>query len=102
MKKKLIEITNEHNIVCDNPYCDYKAIHKPNVDINDYLNSYLNKPCPLCGENLLTQKDYDDSMRLLKVINWLNKWFSWVMLFIPNKKRKIVTTHVHNGINIKK
>ena len=90
---------NEHAIVCDNDNCDYKVVNKsgdPNIDISGYLN----KRCPECGKNLLTKKDYEDSLKLLKAINWLNKWFSWATLFTKEKKRKTVTAHVHNGINI--
>jgi hypothetical protein len=40
-------------IKCDN--CDYADMEVP---FSDYTN-WINKPCPKCGENLLTQQDYD-------------------------------------------
>lgn len=90
----------EHLIVCDNQACDYK-IKNETGDYNSDTSQYINMPCPLCGENLLTQKDYDDSEKLRKTINWVNKWFGW--LSILNRKKKVVskaTIHVHKGFKI--
>ena len=47
-------------IQCDNQTCDY---HDDDVKHSDY-GSWLNKPCPKCGDNLLTEVD----MHALKVI----------------------------------
>ncbi len=97
--RKLIEMSQEYLIVCDNKNCDYKVPNKTK-DPNASIKKYLNKPCPKCGENLLTEKDYKDSETLMRYINWINKWFSWITIFIPKNKEKKVTVHVHNGINI--
>ncbi len=56
--KLLIDIKQEYSIVYDNHKCDFKVINEtkdPNIDTSEYIN----KPCPKCGENLLTQKDND-------------------------------------------
>ena len=45
---------NIKGIKCDNPDCDYKDMEVP---FSDYTN-WLNKPCPKCGKNLLTEQDY--------------------------------------------
>jgi len=42
-------------IKCDDPGCNYSDM---TVSSDDYLD-WLNKPCPNCGANLLTQADYD-------------------------------------------
>lgn len=42
-------------IKCDKPGCNYADAE---VKFEDYPN-WINKPCPECGENLLTQQDYD-------------------------------------------
>lgn len=42
-------------IKCDNPTCDYT---NENVSLNEY-ETWLNKPCPCCGENLLTEEDFN-------------------------------------------
>lgn len=103
MKRKLIELKQEHLIVCDNKNYDYKVIN-PTGDPNMDAIEYLNKPCPDCGENLLTEDDYIQNLHMIKIINWMNKYFSWIMFFVP-KSKKISSTfvHLHNGeMNITK
>jgi len=56
-------------IKCDNPDCDFADM---SVKVEDYP-LWLNKPCPKCGANLLTQADYEKVQQLLEVGNWLNK-----------------------------
>lgn len=63
-----VTITDHGGIVCDNPTCDYKD---PAAGF-DTFHEYLNKPCPKCGENLLTQEDYDNAMLVYKSIQYVN------------------------------
>lgn len=56
-------------IKCDNPECCYAD---ETVKVEDYKD-WLNKPCPECGSNLLTQADYDNVQMLIKVAKLLNK-----------------------------
>lgn len=101
MKRKLIEINQQYLVVCDNSACDYK-VPNPTGDPNEDISMYLNVPCPKCSENLLTEQDYLQSMKFMKGLNFLNKWFSWIMFFVPkNAKAKESTVQFHNGINIK-
>lgn len=87
MKKRLlIEGTQEHLIVCD--HCNYK-ISNPTKDPYEDISMYLGVKCPKCGEILLTLKDYVAHVKVLNVVKWVNKWFGWVTLFIPEKKDKI-------------
>jgi hypothetical protein len=94
---KLIKIYQKDLIICDNKSCDYK-IKNETGDFNVEIKQYINMPCPKCGENLLTQQDYDMSKRVRKTINWINKWFGWLYFFINIRKSKV---HIHNGIKIK-
>jgi predicted RNA-binding Zn-ribbon protein involved in translation (DUF1610 family) len=48
---------------CDAPDCDYTD---NTIDPDNY-ESYLNQPCPKCGEPLLTQQDLDTLYRLLEM-----------------------------------
>lgn len=50
--ENVIEITG---IKCDNAQCDYRD---DSVKFDEYPQ-WVNKPCPECGENLLTQENYD-------------------------------------------
>lgn len=49
-----------HGLKCDNPNCDWSDMSVP---FSDYESS-INKPCPKCGENLLTQEDYDQVIQI--------------------------------------
>lgn len=46
---------NIYGLKCDNASCDYEDMSVPR---EDYEQS-IGKPCPKCGESLLTQEDYD-------------------------------------------
>jgi hypothetical protein len=77
-------------IQCDNPECDYLDL---NVSVTDYHN-WLNKPCPKCGENLLTQEDYDKVQAMLAIVNLVNQ------MDIPDDGEDIGVTmevDVHNN-----
>ena len=47
-------------LVCDNPNCDYE---NPEVAFEDFKD-WVDRPCPKCGENLLTEEDYHISQAL--------------------------------------
>lgn len=101
MKRKLIEAIQKDLIVCDNNSCDFKIVPTTG-DINEDISMYLNVECPKCGENLLTEEDYINSLKLTKAVNWINKWFSWLTFFIPSKKESTYQVITHNKISIKK
>ena len=70
--KKFNENNVELNISglkCDNPNCDY---NDPSVPFSDYEKS-VNKPCPKCGDNLLTQDDYNQTLQMVQAVELLNK-----------------------------
>lgn len=101
MKRKFIEVKDSGLIVCDNPKCKYE------LDIKGWpLEYFIDEPCPLCDENLLAKEDYLLHERMMKIINWLNKWFSWTMYFVPKKRwennRDTVSAHFHDGVKIRK
>ena len=76
--RKLIELgKQQYIVVCDNKTCDYK-VENPTKDPRHSSAQYVNKPCPKCGENLLTQQDLDAFLRLLRVVDFVNKWFGWL------------------------
>ena len=55
-------------IRCDNKTCDYL-----DEDVTlDQFPEYINKPCPKCGENLLTQEDYDNTVAMLDLVKTLD------------------------------
>lgn len=64
---ELVAVIVTH-IKCDAEECDYLT-----EDVsNETLHEYHNKPCPLCGENLLTDKDlaaFNSHILLEKALN---------------------------------
>ena len=53
-------------IKCD--HCDYKD---DDVNVDDYAE-YVNKPCPECGANLLTEADYETVLMMIATVENLN------------------------------
>lgn len=94
--KQLIELSQEYLIECDNPKCGYK-IHNESGDPYEDTSFFINMPCPLCGENLLTEKDHKDGEKFLKAIKFLNKWFSWLTIFWSFRKTETSSVKIHNG-----
>lgn len=71
-------------IKCDNPECDYI---NPDVKFEDY-KQWLNKPCPKCGCNLLTETDYMNVKLLAKIVGVINK------VIPPTKNEDIIKVNV--------
>lgn len=76
------------SLKCDN--CDYSE------NVEKITENYINKPCPKCGENLLTQDDYDNQSFIMAMMKFVNK------LHIPNKNNNPVkaTITTHKNIEI--
>ena len=100
MKSKLIKLECKNLIECDNPNCDY-VIPNPTKDPNAEIIQFINVPCPQCGVNLLTQKDYLFNLETMKKVNWVNKWFGWLGSKPSDKDKTILTIKQHNRIKIK-
>jgi len=94
--RQLIEVSQEHAIVCDT--CDF-TIQGTSDDIDKDIKQYINRECPKCGDNLLTKEDYELHIKLRNFVIFVNKWFSWVTVFIkePDKPQQI-EVHYHNGV----
>lgn len=69
---EFIEIT-QFGLICDNKNCDY--VDKT-VSHTDNLELFINKPCPKCGENLLTLEDYKLGIKTRELIDFINKNYS--------------------------
>lgn len=59
---------NIGGIKCDTHDCDYRD---DSIKVEDYAD-WLNKPCPKCGGNLLTQEDYDNVQTMMNLVNLMN------------------------------
>lgn len=69
---------NVYGLQCDNPSCDYEDMSVP---FSDYEKS-IGKACPKCGENLLTQEDYDKVIQMIDAAEIMN-------MFSPEELQKI-------------
>lgn len=65
--KDAIEM-NIGGLQCDNPKCNYNNM---DIKVEDY-EQWLNKPCPKCGDNLLTEEDYRNTLFLIKMVEVAN------------------------------
>lgn len=79
-----------HGIQCDNPNCDFKD---KTVKYEDYPK-WVNKPCPKCGCNLLTEKDYNICKAIVSITKLFNK-----LPHVKGKRKKIRIKTNGNGIN---
>ena len=105
--RKLIDLqtTNEAAITCDNKDCNFEI---PASTIKDYnpqnpINSiipFINVACPKCGENLLTEHDFNLALRFYVTVRWLNRWFSWLTIFFKEKGSVEKRVSFHKEIKI--
>ena len=56
-------------IKCDNPSCDFAD---ESIKVEDY-HLWLNKECPKCASNLLTQADYEQVKYQLQMAETINQ-----------------------------
>lgn len=75
-----VDMNPQCGIGCDNKFCDYVDA---SVKVNE-LKDWLNKPCPKCGSNLLTEKDYAQSQLMLKAMKLAQK-------MTPEQQQKIMS-----------
>lgn len=75
----VINITKIGGIKCDNPNCNYADASVP---VSNYPK-WINKPCPVCGSNLLTEDDYTAFMKMYKGIQGLNR----ILGMLPGAKK---------------
>ena len=77
---KYVEV-NVKTMKCDAPTCDYIT-----SDVsNDTIGDYLHKPCPLCGESLLTDEDYEKFKSYIKLQDNFNKVAGKIMDEVMDK-----------------
>lgn len=90
-----LEITG---IKCDTKHCNYRD---DSVQFVDYPK-WIDRPCPVCSGNLLTQKDYKSCLNTLKIVRvitvlrWVNPFFylKSAYLLLTGKKGKTYSHQV--------
>lgn len=85
---------NIKGIKCDNPKCDFID---ENAKVEEYSN-WLNRPCPKCGANLLTEADYNNTRLIIESVRTINKAFLGVDLANQDEfTEKIIIRAKMNG-----
>lgn len=79
-------------IKCDNLACDYQD---PSAKLDDY-EVWLNRPCPKCGHNLLTEKDLKSVLAIKANIEWLNA----LKLPVRDDAKRVKVKVKHDGSGI--
>jgi phage FluMu protein Com len=74
-----LKILTVKGIKCD--HCDWRNLTVERADYKDWLN----RPCPKCGANLLTQADYDAVCDLEKIA--ANPLIKLIALFARDKRK---------------
>ena len=71
-------------IKCDAEGCGWR---EDNVNL-DTLEEWRNKPCPKCGSNLLTDKDWQTVILLNKILgSWPVRFLNWFVGLFGVKER---------------
>lgn len=65
--KNKVEITHG-GLICDNPECNWED---KTIPLNEY-ETYIDCPCPDCGDNILTQHDYNNILMLVDIVDQVN------------------------------
>ncbi|MGM0183408.1 hypothetical protein IGK74_002373 [Enterococcus sp. AZ150] len=73
---------NIKGIKCD--ACDFKDM---SIEVEKYPE-WLNKPCPKCGANLLTQEDLDSVNRMIAAVDMTNKLLESLNVEIPDNSEE--------------
>ncbi len=71
--------TTDTKIVCDTKGCSYE--HPCDVD----PVIWINKPCPNCSANLLTQENYDGIKSIMDQVDYINM-LEMDLEDLPNKR----------------
>lgn len=80
--------------------CDNCTWRDDSITFSDYPD-YIGKPCPTCWSNLLTQKEYDDCLkiinrverveRILHALRWLNPFFYFRLIMGDRREEQKIT-----------
>lgn len=87
MTEYIVAAIQVGGIKCDTKGCDW---HDDSVIFNDYPN-WVNKSCPKCGGNLLTQKDFKAIVNSIIIADRMNKWCN---KWLPEFLLKILTSKI--------
>ena len=85
--------------------CDHCNFQDMSVEFSSYPE-FINKPCPICKTNLLTEEDYQKCLKvykisvtinsIAKVMRWLNPYHYYYLVFNKEREYQYVTVNFKN------
>lgn len=91
-ENKLVNSFEITGIKCDTKDCTWSDEYVQFID----FPKYINKPCPVCSNSLLTEKEYNNCIKMYKrvdIINNINNYTKWLnplhyyrLIFGDNRK----------------
>ena len=85
--------------------CDHCEYRDDNIKFSEYFY-YIDRPCPDCGESLLTEAEFQDCLKIyakvttynkiMRVLRWLNPIHYWRLVF-GDKRKEITLTKVYTN-----
>ncbi len=90
-----VEILSGGGIGCDNPDCKWEDQTVTNAEMGEWLN----RPCPDCGSNLLTQEDYDYLLMFMKSIELING-MDLKGILESDEQPTVNVVKIHEGITL--
>jgi DNA-directed RNA polymerase subunit RPC12/RpoP len=99
MKKKLIHVSQDVALKCDNKHCDFVVKElRPKLSMKDYIGY----KCPQCNYDMLTKADHKRYEKVMQVVNFINKWFGWMGSKADDEELIVVKVDTHKEIKITK
>ena len=94
----------EGGLQCDNPKCDWKDTTIKDSDLEQHLNAL----CPKCGENILTEEDYNSFLKLQEIIDFVNslteeekeQLTGVTYENLAKQKKYKMTVNTHKGLSV--
>lgn len=96
MARKLIhdDPSNVGRLHCDE--CGYDLPEAKPYD--EFASGFLiGYECPACGADMLTVRDWHDTMKMYRWVQRINKWFGWLGTEQPTASAVAIRAKVHNG-----
>lgn len=100
-KKQHLEMI-DLSLICNRKLCKFEI---GGIRYKD-IAKWLNKPCPKCGDNLLTMKDFDRMVYVKQIQNLVNSLTLKQLSLLGLEKRKksnkksIITVNTHKKISV--
>ena len=84
-------------IKCDTPHCNWRD---DDVQFADYPQ-FIDKPCPVCNSNLLTEQDYIKCLKMYRIVDRANKISNMLKWLNPKHYYRLITKTTEPEVEMK-